>query len=541
MVDCVITYVDSKDNSWVELYKKYVKTPLENVENRFRSYDCLDLQIKLIRKNMKFINNIFVIVSSLSQVPKNIKELENVFIITHEQIIPKRYLPCFNSCTIELYLYNIKDLSENFIYFNDDIFPIKPYEETEFFKDGKIVIDFERLEYDIELATPFQWNIINSTRLFDKYAKKFVKPKHYCFPAIKSHMTKIWKDNVNYIQKTLTRTRNRANLNFYTFISYEITTNNYIKSESNLKFFNVSDNLENVFNNLNDYKIVCCNDNYAPNFDVWKIEFRKFLTCLLEDTEYIKENKEYKKESEIINKPIISFSICISAYKAKDFIKECLDSIQKQTYFKNNNKYEILLGIDGCKETLEYVKTIQHNYRNLKVYMMDSNKGTYITSNTLMGNIAKYDWLIRFDADDIMNENFIEEIAKSIYYNKFDICRYFYTNFNNITKKLDVAKKTFGCICINKNVFRAVGGYRPWICGADSEFLHRTLNYVVTYWINTSLFKRRIHENNLTVKSDTNMKSELRKQYKEFVKNEKISSLKDIIIFCETNTYVEIL
>lgn len=557
MVDCVITYVDSKDNSWVELYKKYVKTPLENVENRFRSYDCLDLQIKLIRKNMKFINNIFVVVSSLSQVPKNIKELENVFIITHEQIIPKRYLPCFNSCTIELYLYNIKDLSENFIYFNDDIFPIKPYEETEFFKDGKIVIDFERLEYDIELATPFQWNIINSTRLFDKYAKKFIKPKHYCFPAIKSHMTKIWKDNVNYIQKTLTRTRNRTNLNFYTFISYEITTNNYIKSESSLKFFNVSDNLENVFNNLNDYKIVCCNDNYAPNFDVWKIEFRKFLTCLLEDTEYIKENIIEKninnkllnlinKESntdiiKYINKNNIKeykngFSICLTAFKTEKYIEECLDSIQNQTYFINNDNYEIILVIDHCYDTLEKVKSIMNKYKNLIIIMLNENVGTYVASNTAM-SLAKYKWLIRFDTDDIMKPYMIETISYNL--DNCDIIQYKLESFSNDGTPFkpfnDFAN---GSIVIKKEIFDLYGGYRDWICSGDYEILVR-LSFLRIKKLDIQLFNYRRTLSCLTKNIKTNGKSIIRKQYNDFINKEK-EHIDEPIIECKTCNFIEI-
>ena len=84
-------------------------------------------------------------------------------------------------------------------------------------------------------------------------------------------------------------------------------------------------------------------------------------------------------------------TIYITAYKAKDFLKECLDSISNQTYFINNPNYEILLGIDGCEETLEFAKTIMEKYNNLRILMMNKNCGTYITSNTLIKE-AKYDY-----------------------------------------------------------------------------------------------------------------------------------------------------
>lgn len=43
--------------------------------------------------------------------------------------------------------------------------------------------------------------------------------------------------------------------------------------------------------------------------------------------------------------------------------------------------------------------------------MMDHNVGTYVVSNTMM-SIAKYDWLLRFDTDDIMLPDFITRVMK---------------------------------------------------------------------------------------------------------------------------------
>ena len=83
-------------------------------------------------------------------------------------------------------------------------------------------------------------------------------------------------------------------------------------------------------------------------------------------------------------------SICITAYHVEKYIKDCLDSVVNQTWFKTHNDWEIIVGVDGCEKTLSQLKTIMHNYKNLRVFMMDSNNGTYITSNTIMSN-AKYE------------------------------------------------------------------------------------------------------------------------------------------------------
>ena len=63
-------------------------------------------------------------------------------------------------------------------------------------------------------------------------------------------------------------------------------------------------------------------------------------------------------------------TVCITAYKSKDYIKECLDSVVKQTWFENNDNFEIIVGIDGCQERLEYIKTIMNNYKNRLVVLL---------------------------------------------------------------------------------------------------------------------------------------------------------------------------
>ena len=132
-MDVVITYVDITP-SWKEKYSTYVVKDIE--EERFRSYGVLDLQIKLIRKYMSWVGNIFVVVSDEDQIPENFDKSLCTFVF-HKDIIPNKYLPCFNSCTIEMFLHKIKNLSEEFIYFNDDIFVIDYLAPSAFFVNHK--------------------------------------------------------------------------------------------------------------------------------------------------------------------------------------------------------------------------------------------------------------------------------------------------------------------------------------------------------------------------------------------------------------------
>ena len=158
-------------------------------------------------------------------------------------------------------------------------------------------------------------------------------------------------------------------------------------------------------------------------------------------------------------------SILITAYNAQNFIEECLDSIERQTHFKKYDNWEVIVGVDGCIKTLEKLNSIKHNYRNLKVIMMSSNKGTYITSNTLI-NLANpnYQYNLRFDADDVMLSNSIELLLKSIGDNDFLKFRHIDYDTFELSKYI-----VFGIVFYKKSILNTIGGYLPLRCGCDTD------------------------------------------------------------------------
>lgn len=224
-------------------------------------------------------------------------------------------------------------------------------------------------------------------------------------------------------------------------------------------------------------------------------------------------------------------SVCITAYNAQDYIKECLDSVVGQSWFKTHSNWEIIVGVDGCENTLNYLKTIMHNYKNLRVFMMDSNKGTYITSNTIISN-ATYEHIFRFDSDDIMCSNLVETVL-----NKKGNCqyvRYYLKNFGNDTS----VGRAWGTIYITKSLFTKYGGFKPWPCGADSDLYYRLKSNEPIKTIRDVLMLRRVHETSLTQSRETGMKSDLRKKYASMIKKDCLKS--EAIIKMVTNTYTEI-
>lgn len=240
-------------------------------------------------------------------------------------------------------------------------------------------------------------------------------------------------------------------------------------------------------------------------------------------------------ENNILTNEIKPLSIIITAYQTQDYIEECLDSIENQTYLINNDNFEVLIGIDACKNTFNKIQEIKFKYRNLKVFLMDTNKGTYITSNTLL-NLVHYDNIIRFDSDDVMKPEMISEIMK--YSNMFDIIRFSFNNFNN---NVEICENPFMCangaIFFKKEVIDFSGGYKNWTISADLELISRIKNKFRMKDIDMShpLFYRRLHNNSLCARSDTGLNSQMRKQLdlniREYGKDEEIR------IEPEYNTY----
>ena len=207
-------------------------------------------------------------------------------------------------------------------------------------------------------------------------------------------------------------------------------------------------------------------------------------------------------------------SVCISAWKTAEYIEDCLDSVAAQTWFKDHDNWEILLGIDGCEETLAKVKEIMHKYKNLKVMMMDKNVGTYVTCNTIMKE-ANYEWLLRFDSDDTMPNDMIAKIFANDLKN-IDLAQYKHIT-TGFAESQGIA---FGSYLVKKEIWEKYGGYQSWRICADYDFIFRIETDIKTKKLDDVYYNRFSHNDSLEFSKETDMKSEIRIKYKNYVKNE---------------------
>jgi hypothetical protein len=63
-------------------------------------------------------------------------------IVTHQELFGSRshVLPTFNSIVLDCMVWNLDDLSEQFVYFNDDFFISRPVTPDDFFDAGRIIV-----------------------------------------------------------------------------------------------------------------------------------------------------------------------------------------------------------------------------------------------------------------------------------------------------------------------------------------------------------------------------------------------------------------
>jgi hypothetical protein len=104
----------------------------------------LKYSIRSVIKFMPWVHRIFILMNPPKKIPDwfNSKYRNMITVVDHRSTFPDdSYLPCSNSNSIETTIQAIHNLSERFIYFNDDFFVGKPQQYTSFFTAaGKAVV-----------------------------------------------------------------------------------------------------------------------------------------------------------------------------------------------------------------------------------------------------------------------------------------------------------------------------------------------------------------------------------------------------------------
>ncbi len=238
-MDVVITYVDGNDPFWKADYERVVGG--EALSKRFRDWDTLRYLLRGIEKFLPFVRKVHLVVARESQVPEWIDK-DAVHVVLHRDIIPEAYLPTFNSSMIEMFLHRIEGLDERFLYFNDDMFPMRPVSEDVFFKDGKPAIGFHKVMIGASAYKKlvFMSDSLAREALGMRKCLFAVRPQHVCSPMLRSLCEEIFTKEEDKIMASLTPIRDKRNYNQYLFLDYMYYGGNVVPRPLSNKHFSLA-------------------------------------------------------------------------------------------------------------------------------------------------------------------------------------------------------------------------------------------------------------------------------------------------------------
>ena len=140
-IDIIVPFYNDKDDKWRNIMYEYMaeegsKDRQVTGDERYRDWDCFKYFFRCIEKNCKWVNKVFVVVASESQIPEWLNtKYEKLEVVYHREFIPEELLPTFDPMTIDVYFSKIKGLSDNYVYMNDDYYFINPTTVGMFFVD----------------------------------------------------------------------------------------------------------------------------------------------------------------------------------------------------------------------------------------------------------------------------------------------------------------------------------------------------------------------------------------------------------------------
>lgn len=281
-IDLVIPMVFPHDPEWQREYARVLGCSAGTAANvRFRSWGTEEMLVRCCMKYLPWLRTIHILLAAPSQVQPWMETLAGeprgtlpkVKIVFHREFVPPEVLPCFSSPCIEMFLHRIPELSEQFIYANDDMFPLSPLEPEDFFRsdgrDGAVPCQhFSERAYPanpniFQRKCMWQQNLVGST-FGRRYTRVWLKNGHGFAPILKSSCEEVWRlygDEIRRNLSPLKRTDRSAN--HYIYQLYQLFSGRYVDHEPRGRYVGDGVATGSLAAIIRDPQagIVCINDN----------------------------------------------------------------------------------------------------------------------------------------------------------------------------------------------------------------------------------------------------------------------------------------
>lgn len=327
-IDFVVPWVDGADKSWQKEFKKYRNDDLacDTTLKRYRDWDLMKYWFRCIEINAPWVNKIYFI--TWGHIPEwlNVNH-PKIEVINHKEYIPIDNLPVFNANPIEVNLHRIKNLSEHFVYFNDDMFLINKVSKKDFFVNGlpcDTAVEYPNIHESEVIGSMnvnnicainrnfnkrkiiknnfFKWfnpsyGVLNASTLSLILYKRFagIYGNHLPQPFLKSTFNDVWSSEPEVLELTSkSKFRSRTDVSQHLFKSWQLCSGKFhpINIRKLGRIFTVcADN----YNEAADYiinsgkKMVCINDEFED-----EIEFDYAKKKIIESFELLTKKSSFE-------------------------------------------------------------------------------------------------------------------------------------------------------------------------------------------------------------------------------------------------------
>ncbi|MBR6170699.1 MAG: Stealth CR1 domain-containing protein [Bacteroidaceae bacterium] len=220
-IDVVITWVDGNDPELGAKRAQYMQgndsLQADDIAGTTRYSDRGEIYwcVRSINKFMPWVHRIFIVTDG--QDPKVESEIP-VEIVDHKVIFRgyEHYLPTFNSLSIEAMLWRIPELSEHFVYFNDDFMICKKVNKDMFFpKEGyikchghKASLLWTKIRYFFKRLMGHACRVNHVQQMMDSAdivggSNSFIRLSHTPYPLLKSTLQGFYESHPSLLAQNI--------------------------------------------------------------------------------------------------------------------------------------------------------------------------------------------------------------------------------------------------------------------------------------------------------------------------------------------------
>lgn len=139
---------------------------------------------------------------------------------------------------------------------------------------------------------------------------------------------------------------------------------------------------------------------------------------------------------------MVKFSIIVPVYNVEKYLGECIESLINQTY----KDFEIILVDDGSLDNSPKICD-EYAAKDNRIKVIHKENGGVTSARKVGVNNAIGDYIVCVDADDWVEDTYLEEFVKAIEIDNSEvICCEYYTD--------DGTKKTYSPLCYSEGLYK---------------------------------------------------------------------------------------